>query len=351
MWLMIAVAVGVLSWWIAAQLVHGASFIRSLDHPNERSLHMRPTPRTGGVAMVVSLLAGALVASAITISSQDGSSLAYVNEELWTLGPALFLALVSFCDDRLGLPVAPRFALQALAACGMALGGHMVIRTFTIPGWGVFDFGWASLPLTVLFVLWMTNLYNFMDGMDGFAGGMTVIGFGLLGYFGWVSHHPLLFGIAALQTAAAAGFLAHNFPPAKIFMGDVGSISTGFLAGALIVLGCRDAVFDLWVPFIIFSPFILDATVTLLRRALRGERIWEAHRDHFYQRVVLSGWGHRKTVSSEYVIMALCAALAITYHAIEQWRPVVLGAWVVLFGVLAFTVTLLEARSPKVQPE
>ena len=312
---------------------------------------MRPTPRTGGVAMVVSLLAGALVASAITISSQDGSSLAYVNEELWTLGPALFLALVSFCDDRLGLPVAPRFALQALAACGMALGGHMVIRTFTIPGWGVFDFGWASLPLTVLFVLWMTNLYNFMDGMDGFAGGMTVIGFGLLGYFGWVSHHPLLFGIAALQTAAAAGFLAHNFPPAKIFMGDVGSISTGFLAGALIVLGCRDAVFDLWVPFIIFSPFILDATVTLLRRALRGERIWEAHRDHFYQRVVLSGWGHRKTVSSEYVIMALCAALAITYHAIEQWRPVVLGAWVVLFGVLAFTVTLLEARSPKVQPE
>jgi len=353
MWLMIAVAVGFLSWWITAQLVHGGSWIRSLDHPNERSLHVRPTPRTGGVAMVVSLLAGTLTASAMAIASQDESSraLTYVNEALWILGPTFFLALVSFCDDRLGLPVAPRFALQVLAACGMALGGHMVIPAFTIPGWGVFDFGWASLPLTVLFVLWMTNLYNFMDGMDGFAGGMTVIGFGLLGYFGWVSHHPLLFGIAVLQTAAAVGFLAHNFPPAKIFMGDVGSISTGFLAGALIVLGCRDAVFDLWVPLIIFSPFILDATVTLLRRALRGERIWEAHRDHFYQRVVLSGWGHRKTVSSEYAIMALCAALAITYHSVEQWQPVVLGAWVVLFGILAFTVTLLEARSPKIQPE
>ena len=348
---MIAVAVGFLSWWITAQLVHGASFIRSLDHPNERSLHATPTPRTGGVAMVVSLLAGTLTASGIAISSQGGSSLASVNEELWILGPTLFLALVSFCDDRLGLPVAPRFALQVLAACGMALGGHLVIRAFTIPHWGVIDFGWASLPLTVLFLLWMTNLYNFMDGMDGFAGGMTVIGFGVLGYFGWVSHHPLLFYIAAIQTAAAAGFLAHNFPPAKIFMGDVGSISTGFLAGALIVLGCRDGAFDLWVPLIVFSPFILDATVTLVRRALRGERIWEAHRDHFYQRVVLSGWGHRKTVSIEYAIMALCAVLAITYHAVEQWRPVVLGAWMLLFGSLAFSVTLLEARSPKIQPE
>ncbi len=350
---MIAVAVGFLSWWITAQLVQGASFIRSLDHPNERSLHAHPTPRIGGVAMVVSLLTGTLAVSAVSVWPENGlaNRLEYFRQELWILGPTFFLALVSFCDDRLGLSIRIRLTLQMLAATSMVLGGHMVIRTFTIPGWGVFDFGWASVPLTVLFVLWMTNLYNFMDGMDGFAGGMTVIGFGLLGYFGWVSHHPLLFGIAALQTAAAAGFLAHNFPPAKIFMGDVGSISTGFLGGALIVLGCRDAVFDLWVPLIIFSPFILDATFTLLRRALRGERIWEAHRDHFYQRVVLSGWGHRKTVTSEYAIMALCAALAITYHAVEQWRPVVLGAWVVLFGALAFTVTLLEARSPKIQPE
>src|SRR5262244_345994 len=121
MWLTIAIAVGFLSWWITAQLVLGASFIRSLDHPNERSLHVRPTPRTGGIAMVVSLFAGTLTAGAIAISSQDESSraLTYVNEELWILGPMLFLALVSFCDDRLGLPVAPRFALQVLAACSM----------------------------------------------------------------------------------------------------------------------------------------------------------------------------------------------------------------------------------------
>lgn len=127
-------------------------------------------------------------------------------------------------------------------------------------------------------------------------------------------------------------------------MGDVGSISTGFLAGALIVLGCRDALFDLWVPLVIFSPFILDATSTLLRRAVRGEKVWKAHRDHFYQRLVLSGWGHRRTVSLEYAIMVLCGVLAVLYQQADQWRLVVLGAWVMTFGALAISVVHIEQR-------
>ncbi len=346
MWLLIALGVGLLSWWITGQLVHGSSFLRSLDHPNERSLHVSPTPRTGGVAMLLSLLAGVIAASAMSLwagyESADG--LGHFREGIWILGGTFFLALVSFWDDRRGLPVMTRFGLHVLAASGMVLGGDMSIRALTIPGWGILDLGWASIPVTVLFMLWMTNLYNFMDGMDGFAGGMTVVGFSLLGYFAWAGNHPLLFGIAILQAAAAAGFLAHNFPPAKIFMGDVGSISTGFLAGALIVLGCRDALFDLWVPLVIFSPFILDATSTLLRRAVRGEKVWKAHRDHFYQRLVLSGWGHRRTVSLEYAIMVLCGVLAVLYQQADQWRLVVLGAWVMTFGALAISVVHIEQR-------
>jgi UDP-N-acetylmuramyl pentapeptide phosphotransferase/UDP-N-acetylglucosamine-1-phosphate transferase len=184
-----------------------------------------------------------------------------------------------------------------------------------------------------------------MDGMDGFAGGMTVIGCGLLGYLGWQAHHPVVFVIATLQCAAAAGFLVHNFPPAKIFMGDVGSVSTGFLAAALIVLGCRDGVFDLWVPLIVFSPFILDATATLARRALRHEKVWEAHRNHYYQRLVLSGWGHRRTVLAEYAVMVLCGGFALLYqYASEEWRLVILGAWGMLFLSLALAVKGVEKR-------
>jgi hypothetical protein len=115
------------------------------------------------------------------------------------------------------------------------------------------------------------------------------------------------------------------------------------------VLGCRDGVFDLWVPLIIFSPFILDATVTLIRRALHHEKIWEAHRDHYYQRLVLSGWSHRQTVLAEYGVMALCGSLAVLYqYASEEWRLVILGFWGMLFLSLILTVKSIEQRMPRV---
>lgn len=114
---------------------------------------------------------------------------------------------------------------------------------------------------------------------------------------------------------------------------------SGFLCGALIVVGCRDRVFDIWVPFILFSPFILDATVTLIRRVWQGEKVWVAHRTHYYQRLVLSGLGHRKTVLAEYVIMLLCGGLALLYqYAAEEWRVSILCGWVMLFVFLVLAV-------------
>lgn len=253
------------------------------------------------------------------------------------------ISIVSLLDDRRGLPIAVRFGVHFLASALLVISSGVVLPSIAVPMLGFIKLGWVAAPFTVVLLVWMTNLYNFMDGMDGFAGGMTVIGFGLLGYLGWQAHHPVISVIATLQSAAAAGFLVHNFPPAKIFMGDVGSVSTGFLAAALTVLGCRDGVFDLWVPLIIFSPFILDATVTLARRAFHHEKVWEAHRDHYYQRLVLSGWGHRQTVLAEYGVMTLCGALALFYqYASQEWRLVVLGAWGIVFLSLAFAVKGVE---------
>ena len=263
----------------------------------------------------------------------------------WILMTTGVISIVSLVDDRRGLPIAVRFGVHLLAAALLVIGAGLMLSSTAVPMLGVISWGWIAGPFTVVFLVWMANLYNFMDGIDGFAGGMTVIGCGLLGYLGWQAHHPVISVIATLQSAAAAGFLVRNFPPAKIFMGDVGSVSTGFLAAALVVLGCRDGVFDLWVPVIIFSPFILDATVTLIRRALRHEKVWEAHRDHYYQRLVLSGWGHRRTVLAEYAVMALCGGFALLYqYASEEWRLVILGAWAVLFFSLAIAVKGVEQR-------
>jgi len=345
MWISIAFGVGIFSWWLTDRLAGKTSTLGPIDHPNDRSLHRLPTPRTGGIAIVASAFTGIILSwiLAFWIDGESTNRLDRYPELISILAGALFLAVLSYLDDRAGLPVWVRFVCHLIAASGVVFGGRVFVHSLSVPALGDVELGWAATILTLIFLLWMTNLYNFMDGMDGFAGGMTVVGFGLMGYFFWMGHYPALFGVAVIQAAAATGFLLPNFPPARIFMGDVGSISTGFLAGCLIVLGCREKVFDLWVPLMVFSPFVIDATVTLLRRALRCEKVWHAHREHYYQRVVLSGWSHRRTVLAEYAVMAFCGMLALLYHgATEGMRLIILAAWIVLFLALAAFVSRLQ---------
>ncbi len=253
-----------------------------LDKPNERSLHVVPVPRTGGIAIIAGLIAAALWLRA----SPD------------LLIPALALAIASYFDDRHALPAAVRLVMHLLAAC---------IFLWLAAG----SSGAALLVVLLLAIAWMTNLYNFMDGSDGLAGGMAVIGFGTYGLAAWLGGNRELELLAWSIAAAAAGFLIFNFPPAKIFMGDVGSIPLGFLAGAFGVAGWQKGLWPLWFPLVVFAPVIVDASTTLARRMLRGERVWEAHRQHYYQRLILSGWSHRRTALSEYGLMLLCSAAAL----------------------------------------
>jgi UDP-N-acetylmuramyl pentapeptide phosphotransferase/UDP-N-acetylglucosamine-1-phosphate transferase len=199
--------------------------------------------------------------------------------------------------------------------------------------------------LTVLYVVWMVNLYNFMDGMDGFAGGMALFGFAALAILGWRAGDPAFALTAACIAAAAAGFLTSNFPPARIFLGDVGSSTLGLLAAGLSLWGASAGRFPLWVAGLAFSPFIVDATWTLARRISRGERVWEAHRTHHYQRLVLAGWGHRKTVLRGYVLMAAVAACAVAAPGLsppQQW--LLLLAWAAIYGLIHVRVRLAEGQ-------
>jgi UDP-N-acetylmuramyl pentapeptide phosphotransferase/UDP-N-acetylglucosamine-1-phosphate transferase len=339
--------VGVLSWWLTRRLSRRDSFLFLLDHPNERSLHDVPIPRTGGVAIIGSLFLGLIAARVLgLLVMREGLSWSgWVHLESWILGMTMLLGLVSFLDDRGGVPVWLRLGCQLAASGILALGAGLVLPAIEVPLLGTIELRWLGVPLTILFLVWFTNLYNFMDGMDGFAGGMTALGCGFLAYFAWKAGHDFILVSALLLSVASAGFLVHNFPPAKIFMGDVGSVSSGFLCSALIILGCRDRVFDFWVPFILFSPFILDATATLVGRVWQRKKIWVAHRTHYYQRLVLSGWGHRKAVLAEYAVMALCGGFALFYqYASEEWRLVILGFWGVLFLSLALAVKGIEQR-------
>lgn len=348
MWMLIAGGAGVLSWWITDLLVSNALFLRSIDHPNDRSLHTEPMPRSGGVAILVSALIGlGAVTLDFAIMPPSAWSLptGLLSASVWIVVAIALVTTVSFLDDRRGLPIGVRFVVQVIAAIIVVWGGGLTLSSLPIPAIKTVEFGWYAAPVTVLFLLWMTNLYNFMDGMDGFAGGMTFLGFGFLAYFGWRAGHPIMLLTALVVSMSALGFLFHNFPPARIFMGDVGSVSLGFMGGILMLVGLRDGLFDLWVPIMIFSPFILDATATIFRRMWQRQRIWEAHRQHYYQRLVLSGWGHRRTVLAEYGVMAICGGFALLYqYASEGWRLVILGFWGLLFLFLAWAVKGIEQR-------
>ena len=261
-----------------------------MDHPNERSLHATPTPRIGGLG----IMAGVLVAAVWL----GGAGV------LPVVLAAAALAGVSVLDDARGLPVRVRLLAHGVAALGclLALGLN----------------GWVLLPAT-LAVVWMTNLYNFMDGADGLAGGMAAIGFGALALASWGGGAPGLAAFCAAIAAAAVAFLRFNFPPARLFMGDVGSIPLGFLAAALGIAGSLQGVWPWLFPLLVFSPFILDASVTLARRALSGEKIWQAHRSHYYQRAVLLGASHRQLALAAYMLMLLSAALAFVLLFLPQY--------------------------------
>lgn len=336
---------GLLSWWLTGLLAQVRLAGSMLDHPNERSLHDQPTPRTGGVAILAGVLCGLVVNawSGLPLNSVADSGLFGWPVFAWILLLTYLIGLVSFLDDRAGLPVLVRFGVHLTAAVILVVGARVGIFSVSLPLVGSAELGWLAVPLSIGCLVWMTNLYNFMDGMDGFSGGMAVVGGAVLAGFGWAAGHGAILLMGSVAAAAAFGFLVHNFPPAKIFMGDVGSVSLGFLFGVLILLGVRDRVFDLWPPLMLFSPFIVDATVTLLRRLVQGERIWQAHRTHYYQRLVLLGWGHRMTVTAEYAVMILCGALAWEYQiADERVRCVVLGCWALLMAAVMVGVHVAE---------
>lgn len=283
------------------------------DIPNERSLHSKPIPRIGGVG----LMAGVLLGWAIMIKS-----LAW-----WVLLPVAILFGISLVDDMRDLTARVRLLVHFIAAFILLLGSGMLLQNI-------------FLGLIVLMgVVWMINLYNFMDGSDGLAGGMALCGFTMYGVAALMQGNDTQAMLNFSVGAAALAFLYWNFPPAKVFMGDAGSIPLGFLAAAMGLWGWQQSLWPAWFPLLVFSPFVVDATVTLAKRALRGEKVWQAHREHYYQRLVQIGWGHRRTALFEYALMMVAGISAIwAMQGSMDWPWLLLLAWAGIYAALMSTL-------------
>ena len=288
------------TWW----LIRGSA-LRILDYPNARSLHVKAIPRTGGLGLISGILASWALLPPLLPPS------------VWIA--VILLVLVSLADDIFSLPIWIRLLM------------HIVVSIWFSAELLMEAHGWPMTIIVAVAVTWMLNLYNFMDGSDGLAGGMALIGFGAYGCAAWVAGSEP-FAMINFNIAAAAGaFLLFNFHPARIFMGDAGAIPLGFLAAALGVTGWVESLWPLWLPALVFFPFIADASVTLAKRVLHGEKFWQAHREHYYQRIVQSGFGHRNTALLAYILMLGTSASAI--WAAQHDATVQLGIGIAWTGI------------------
>lgn len=322
-----------LSYFVTRYLTRAGGWLRILDHPNRRSLHSHPVPRTGGLGVLLAIYAGWGLAYLF------GSRPPHMAMIILASVP---VALVSFLDDRRGVSPIVRLVVHLSTAVGFVLLGFDPVGE-VIPGLEWPNHTLLASVVAILFTVWMINLYNFMDGIDGLAGGMGVWGFGSLGLIAWLNGGYEIAVACWILAGACSGFLFWNFPPAKIFLGDSGSSSLGLFMAAVSLWGSSTAVFPLWIPVLIFSPFIVDATITLLRRGLRGDRLWAAHRSHYYQRCA-KRVGHGLTTRFFYLLMAGCAVSAILANSMVtagQWM--VIGAWCALYISLGW---LIERQAP-----
>lgn len=300
-----------------------------LDIPNARSSHSKPTPRAGGVPLAL-----------ITITAIAASG-AIFDPPTWTLAiAAAAIALTGFIDDARSLSWQIRFAVQIAAAL-------LVIWPIgPIDTVGPFALGILAIPLTVIWIAGLTNAYNFMDGIDGIAAIQAIVAAAGWVAIAWLQRDPVVTITATAIAATSIAFLRHNYPPATIFMGDVGSGFLGFLFAAITVRIARQEPSAAIIGGLFLWPFLFDTITTFFKRLVRRENVVAAHRSHIYQRLVIAGASHAYVSATYGVLAAICTSTGLAYHAgyAGPVAPAVVAAGVALYLLAA--VRRLERRRP-----
>lgn len=327
-WLLLAGAVisAVLTWPLRRRLLRE----RLLDLPGARRSHAEPTPRGGGLAIVTALvLIWVIRPGALT--------------DWWQpMIAVVFMAAIGWLEDRHQLLARWRFLSQLVVALFLlySVGGLYTVSIFGAQIQAV----WLWSSLGVVAVIWLINLYNFMDGSDGMAAGQGLwVGVASAVLFELGGQSDLAaFGLAA--AGAWGGFLLWNRPPARIFMGDVGSLSLGAMVAGCAVLGAATGAISIWASFMISSLFVVDATATLVSRVLRGEQWYTAHRQHAYQRLLDLGWSHAQVLGLYQLINVLVVLPIIA--AVVRWPHLdtVLAAGLAVFLAAGWWVVQSAAK-------
>ena len=332
---LIAAAVAALVSYFGVRCLHPWAERKMLDFPNVRSSHSRPTARGGGLVIVACTVTGLLLFHAFSDELSARIVLAY------SLGAGA-VAFGSWQDDRRSLARLVRFTAHVGAALVILVAAGFW-QQVPLPLAGDLDLGWLGAPLAFCWIVGFTNGYNFMDGIDGLAGSQAVVaGLGWLG-LGLISEQTMLSALGTLLAGSSLGFLGWNWPPARIFMGDVGSAFLGYTFAVAAVIASQSNPRRAVAGILMVWPFVFDTALTLFCRLRRRENVFEAHRTHLYQRLVAVGLSHR-SVTSVYVVFSIVGAVLgwmWTMAIGSGWLAIVVP--VLLFSALWWYVRRCES--------
>lgn len=316
--------------------------VQVMDIPNERSSHCRPTPTSGGIAIVATFSVGIV---AVLLFSQATALVGW--RLVGFVAPVLLVAATALYDDITNKPYVVKMCAQFVAAA-VVLGSGILVDEFNLPFIGAYHIGWLAYPVTFVWIIGLTNAFNFMDGLDGLAGGSAVIvsaffcaiTFSQGSYFVYITCYTIV--------AGSLGFMVYNFPPARIFMGDVGSIFLGFTFAVLAIIAMRydhSHTSFFVMPLLLFNV-IFDTFFTFVRRLVRGERVFDAHRTHLYQLFQQLGYSHRTVSLFHYAVCVLqgCAAVWMV-HSASPARTLIYLPF--LAGQAVYAVVILRASTRK----
>ncbi|MFT6408404.1 MAG: Fuc2NAc and GlcNAc transferase [Arenicella sp.] len=319
-----------LSWFAVRWLIGRLIANNIVDLPNHRTSHQGAIPRGGGLVIIASLLVALIVAAVTSGRPALFAGLAFI---------VFAWASLSWWDDRADLTPKFRLIVQLLI-CSLTVSAFGWVSQLL----GI-ELSWFGPILSIIGLLWMANLYNFMDGLDGLAASQSIVASISLAFWFFMHQDMPMALVCVVVAASSYAFMLWNWSPAKIFMGDVGSIGLGGFFGTLFIIGSTRHGLSIVSFFGLFGVFIADSTATILMRARRGEKIWLPHRQHFYQRLANAGYAHSKIALASLILMLICSVIATLGVMYRDMLWLSLVAIILSLGVSAVLVIFLEKRA------
>lgn len=298
--------------------------IGAVDRPNYRKVHARIMPRLGGVAIFGSFLIGYFILKPVDPIS-NAVEPAFIPVTTAIIIGAFIIVITGILDDMLEITAKAKMLGQLLAAGLVVIGGGLELSFINLPFGGELDFGYFTIPLTIIWIIGITNAINLIDGLDGLAAGVSTIALITLSIMAFIMGDLFVMATAAILAASSMGFLFYNFHPAKIFMGDTGALFLGYMISVLALMGFKNVtVVALIIPIIMLGVPISDTFFAIVRRVREKQPISAADKSHLHHCLLNIGFSHRQTVLIIYGIAALFGLAALLFSQATLWGGILL---------------------------